>query len=258
MKRTRLFASLVVVALVFAACAGDDDSAGDSRSTTKEGSGGAYVDALAGAFTGGGKGQGIANSQNEADCAAKKIVDAVGQKRLAAEGLTTKVLNDTGFSSGFPNMSAEDAKAIIDAAFACIDVGASFGRQLVSGGASAQQSKCLDEKLKASTSFRQSQADTFRQGAESSSADEATARDVVGIIFACIGQGEYFRAQVAGTITLTDEQVTCLDESLASSNDYRDGVVKGFMGQVDPASTPAYADEVEKCVPPDQLTPTSS
>jgi hypothetical protein len=259
MRRPRLLAYLAVAALVFAACGGGDDSSGGSSSTTKADTvGNAYLDALAGAFAGGGKGQGIANSQAEADCAAKKIVDAVGEQRLVAAGVTTKVLKSTGFSSGFPKMSADDANAIIDAAFSCIDVGASFGRQLVSGGASTKQAKCLDKKLKGSASFRQSQAASFREGAKSSPTDEATAGEVVGIVFDCVGQGEYFRAQVAGSITLTDAQVACLNDSLASSNDFRDAVVKAFIGQVDPASAPAYADEVEKCVPADQLTPTSS
>jgi hypothetical protein len=70
-----------------------------------------------------------------------------------------------------------------------------------------------------------------------------------------VPQGEFLRSNLAGTVEITEAQATCLNDSLASTNDYRDAVVAQIIGSQPPAGDPPYVDELTKCVPLDQLTP---
>jgi hypothetical protein len=250
MRLTRLTIAVVAAAaLLFAACGGDDDDSASSNAS-------AYEQALAAAFSKRAGQAPIANSQKEADCTANKIIADVGERRLVAAGLTAEVLKSGSLgSSGLPKLSAEDASAIVDAIFECIDVGQSLGRQLVAGGANAEQSKCLGNGLENSQAFHGFYESILREGS-AASMDRSTAEEVVDTLFKCVGQGEFFRSSVAGSITITDAQAKCLDEALASNSDYRDALVASFAGEP-PAGEPPFRDEVEKCVPPEQLTPTS-
>ena len=159
-------------------------------------------------------------------------------------------------SSGFPDLSADDASAIVDAIFECIDVGGALGAQLVAGGADPEQADCLEAGLESSDGFHAFYEAILRTG-NTTQMERSTAEDVVDTLFECIGQGEFFRSSVAGSITITDEQVECLDTALASSSDYRDALVASFTGE-QPSSDPPFREEVEECVSAEQLTPTTT
>jgi hypothetical protein len=259
MKLTRAGATIVLLSALLlpallAACGGDDS--GDQSAHVPEAE---YIAAMTTAFNRRAEGSNpIANTKDEADCTAGAIVDKVGQERLESAGITAKVLKSDSFgTNGFPELSAKDASKVVDAIFQCINVGQSLGAQLVAGGPTLTQSQCLDEKLKALPAFH-SFYESILQHGNQTTMSEATAGDVVDTLFQCIGQGEFFQSSVAGAITLTPAQVQCLNESLASSSDYRDALVGGFTGKEPPSGDPPYRDEVEKCVPPEQLTPTTT
>jgi hypothetical protein len=253
MRLARVGLVLVAVsALTLGACGGDDSDSGASVSEAE------YVEALTSAFSRRSERDPIANTEQEAQCTAETIVDDVGQERLEDAGLTVAVLeSDTFGTDGFPDLEAGDASTIVDAIFDCINVGATLGAQLVAGGPSETQAQCLDDKLKALDAFHAFYESILRQG-NRTTMDMDAASAVVDTMFECIGQGEFFRASVADSITLTDEQVACLDESLASSTDYRDALVVSFTGGQPPSGEPAFREEVERCVTAEQLTPTTT
>jgi hypothetical protein len=250
----RLLAALLVAALLLAACGGDDS--GDQSAHVSEAE---YMKAMATAFNRRTTGSNpIANSKDEANCTAGRIVDNVGQEHLEKAGITAKVLKSDSFgTNGFPELSSKDASKVVDAIFQCIDVGQSLGKQLVAGGPTPTQAQCLDEKLKALPAFH-SFYESILQHGNQTTMGESAAGDVVDTLFKCIGQGEFFQSSVAGTITLTPAQVECLNQSLASSSDYRDALVASFTGKQPPSGDPPYRDEVEQCVTSEQLTPTTT
>jgi hypothetical protein len=258
MKLTRAGATIVLLAMLLpallAACGGDDSGDEAEHVPAAE-----YIAAMASAFNRRTEGSNpIANTKDEADCTAGAIVDKVGQERLEAAGITAKVLKSDSFgTNGFPQLSSKDASKVVDAIFQCIDVGHSLGSQLVAGGPTPTQAQCLDEKLKALPAFHSFYESILQHGNQTTMSD-AAAGDVVDTLFACIGQGEFFQSSVAGSITLTPAQVECLNQSLASSTDYRDALVASFTGQQPKSDDVPYRDEVEKCVTPEQLTPTTT
>ena len=97
--------------------------------------------------------------------------------------------------------------------------------------------------------------DGLQKGRATIAIDEPTGRAIVDTIFQCVPQGEFLRSNLAGTVEITDAQAACLNDSLASTNDYRDAVVAQIIGSQPPAGDPPYVDELIKCVPLDQLTP---
>ncbi len=194
----------------------------------------------------------LVNSKEEGACAAEKVVDAVGEKALIAAGLTVSALKKDGFgATGYPDLSNEDADAFVDAIFGCVDL----SRQVLGTSATKEQQSCLNDQLRTSAELHTLYANGLQKGRASASIDEPTGRAIVDTIFQCVPQGEFFRSSLAGTLEITEAQATCLNDSLASTNDYRDAVVAGIIGSQPPAGDPPYLDELVKCVPLDQLSP---
>jgi hypothetical protein len=248
--------SFLLLASLLAACGGDDSSDDEGSSGSGSGSDATnseYLGVLTSLFSRSDEGAAIANNESEAKCTAERIVDDVGQRRLIEAGLTTDALaDDTLTKEGFPDLTSAEATAIIDAMFHCID----FGKQLLAIGDAAQQ-QCVQDELTRSVPLRSLYQKSFLEGRQRAGLDEAAARSLVDSIFECVPQGGYFRSATAGSITVTDEQAACLDTSLASSNDFRDAIAQRFMGR--PATdVPPYADEVERCMTREQLTPTTT
>jgi hypothetical protein len=255
MKLLRTAVALLAAAtFVLGACGGDDDSGSSAKASA--GSGGSerdYRNALASALAAKSVGSPLVNNKAEAECTAKKVVDAVGQKQLIAAGLTVKALKSDGFGShGYPELSRDDAGAFVDAIFACVDL----SQQVLGGTAQGKQQTCLNAKLRNSDELHSLYENGIRKGRDNSSIDEPAGRAIVDTIFQCVPQGEFFKSSLAGTLEITEAQATCLNDSLASSNDYRDAVVAGIIGVQAPAGDPPYLDELVKCVPLDQLSPT--
>jgi hypothetical protein len=243
-------ALLAASAIVLAACGSGDDSGSSAK--TSSGSGNDYQAALATALAAKSNGSPLVNSKAEGDCAAGKIVDTVGEKALIAAGLTTGALKKDGFGQkGYPDLSAADASAFVDAIFGCVDL----SRQVLGTSATKKQQACLNDKLRTSAELHTLYANGLQKGRATASIDEPTGRAIVDTIFQCVPQGEFFRSSLAGTLEITAAQATCLNDSLASSNDYRDAVVAGIIGSQPPAGDPPYLDELVKCVPLDQLSP---
>ena len=243
-------ALLAACTIVLAACGGGDDSGSSTK--TSANSGGNYQAALASALAAKGDGSPLVNSKAEGACAAEKIVDTVGEKTLIAAGLTVSALKKDGFSAtGYPDLSNEDADAFVDAIFGCVDL----SRQVVGASATDKQHTCLDDKFRKSAELHTLYSDGLQKGRATISIDEPTGRAIVDTIFECVPQGEFLRSNLAGTVEITEAQATCLNDSLASTNDYRDAVVAQIIGSQPPAGDPPYVDELTKCVPLDQLTP---
>jgi hypothetical protein len=254
MKFTRTAVALLVAStIVLTACGGGDDSGSSAKPSA--GSGGDYQAALASALAAKGDGSPLVNSKAEGVCAAAKIVDTVGEKALIAAGLTTSALKKDGFrASGYPDLSNEDAGALVDAIFGCVNL----SRQVLGTSATEKQQTCLNNKLRTSAELHTLYVDGLQKGRASASIDEPTGRAIVDTIFRCVPQGEFLRSSLAGTLEITKAQATCLNDSLASTNDYRDAVVAGIIGSQPPAGDPPYLDELVKCVPLDELSPPST
>lgn len=120
----------VALAVVAAAC-GDGDAGSDSPA--------ALVDALANDLL---EGRSETVNEDDARCAARDLVDAVGEDRLAEAGITAEAAGDVEIQ----DVDAELQEAAVDAMVACVDLRAmfidGFGIEL-----SASSRSCISDSL---------------------------------------------------------------------------------------------------------------
>lgn len=124
-KPTRIMWSIAAtLALLATACGGGSDR--DQ----------ALVDALAADLMEGE--DALANDQGEADCAAEKTYDALGEERMAELGITVETPDPTSVS-----LTEAEVDGVLDALFDCIDMQASLARTIQGDDLTAEDAECV-------------------------------------------------------------------------------------------------------------------
>lgn len=128
LKRLLLLAVVGALAVAAAGCGGGDDEGSSSAE------GKAYSDAIVAAFAEDGESNPI--PEEEARCAADRIVEILGVERLSDAGVTPEEIADSeSVRDVVPDLSEEEASEIADTIFDCIDVGAVFAQGMAEAAA---------------------------------------------------------------------------------------------------------------------------
>ncbi len=147
------------LALVAAACGG-----GGSDSASSEGQ--AYADAVASNFTEPRGGEESPISDDEANCAGTRIVEALGVERLSDAGATPESIRESdSVDDVVPDLTSEEADEIATAIYDCVDVSALFVQGFAASAAedgvtiSDDKLECLANNFESSEQLR----DAFTQ-----------------------------------------------------------------------------------------------
>lgn len=130
--RTLGVAALAVLPLALGACGGDDDDAG--------GSGGGDVAAQVAARMMEDADE-SGPTQEQADCAAGKMVAAIGEDR------SRELLDAPDDSELEDLLTAEEQEAFFTAAVSCLDMRELMVEQFVSSGMTEEQANCLADEI---------------------------------------------------------------------------------------------------------------
>jgi hypothetical protein len=153
------------LALVAAGCGGGSDSASDSAE------GEPYSDAIVAAFQQSESEDPSPITDEDARCAADRIVGILGAERLSNAGITPDdIASSDNVKAAVPDLTSDEAAEITDAIYECIDFGelfaAGFAASAATDGVTLPEDKveCLGENFKNSERLREAFANSILTG----------------------------------------------------------------------------------------------
>jgi hypothetical protein len=249
-----------IAALVLAGCGGDDDDAeGAGKRKLPDTQGSLDEDEFIAAFSASlqDDNDGFGATEDEGDCAAEAAVAAVGSDRLQAAGLDAAWLESDDFSS--TDLTEDEADAVVDALFGCIDMGASLAANLAdeANGLAVDESECLATELGDGAALKSYFSRMLREGSDIPMA-KSEATELTDAMLKCVDFGPAFASEFTGpgVPPLSDEEIDCLSEQLRASEDYRQLLIAELSGGklgTDEEVGSLLLDEVGACISLDEL-----
>ncbi len=249
-RRTQtLLAQTALAATLLAACGNGGSSGGsgnttaptttttsaESTSTTTEASDAdrdAYVTAMA---------ESLSNdiptgvSDDEIQCAAEGMIDAIGVDRLVELEIEPDDLaTASDFSEFDQTPTIEEARAMVDAIYQCIDMNLVFSTLIAAEFANQLGSSAPDEELLECFAVELDENDALREFFAQSFVGEVDEQDVqqqfLPAFFACFDWASFFIEQFEATIgqPLTAESVACIEEEIGDGSAVNDRLLEAF------------------------------
>jgi hypothetical protein len=231
--------------LVAPACGGDDDAETSSATaTTVEVSADdkAYEDAFVFSLAA----SDFAFNEEQARCAARTTIDAIGIPRLEEAGVNAEFF--TAASSPATALTDEEARTLVDALFDCGDVAQSFADDVASDDDelfTPESEACFTEALVDDASFREMLAGVFQEGGGSDfEMSGPLAASLTDIMMGCVDFGELLVAEIEqGGAAFTAGQRDCLVQGFNNNRDLRQVMVAAMTAG---EGTPVNDDEMTK------------
>jgi hypothetical protein len=176
-------------------------------------------------------------NEEQARCAARKIIDEIGMQRLEEAGLNEEFL--AGDSDAGTDLTDAEARAFVDALFDCGDMTQAFTADMTSDDEffTPEAATCYADALVADDAFREMVADAVQDGGDVDLSGQNATR-MTDLVMGCVDFGEMLVSGMEdGGAVFTPGERDCVRQGFNSNPDLRqvmaDSMSAGGGGSID-------------------------